>query len=210
MRRTAREGFIRAAALKPEVGGVKDMILQLDIEMNDRKAAELHARQVLRVNRKHALANYVLGSLRLEEGQYGEAEDFLRRSVDSKPIPAALNDLAEVLFRIKKLPEAEKYAREAVKADAKLYVAWATLGSVLLAQEKNLDEAEKCVNKAIEMFGDDHRIKITLARIFLKKGETERARTLIHQIKTHADKLPDFDKHELENVEREASSARLH
>lgn len=210
VRRVAREGFIRAASLKPEVGGVKDMILQLDIEMNDQKAAELHARQVLRVNRKHALANYVLGSLRLNEGQYGEAEDFLRRSVDAKPIPAALNDLAEVLFRIKKLPEAEKLARDAVKADPKLYVAWATLGTVLLAQEKDLNEAEQCVKKAIEMFGEDHRIKITLARIFLKKGEVERARTLIHQIKSNVDKLPDFDKHELENVEREASSAKLH
>jgi hypothetical protein len=32
--------------LRPDIAGVKDMILQLDIAMNDHENAELHARQV--------------------------------------------------------------------------------------------------------------------------------------------------------------------
>lgn len=206
--RAAREGFIRASMLRPDIPGVKDMILQLDIAMNDQDGAELHARQVLRVNRRHALANYVMGSLRLQEGSYGEAEDFLRRSVETAPSAAALNDLAEVLRRIRKYDDAEKFSRMAVEKSPELYVAWETLGATLLDLNKNLDEAERAVKKAMELYGDDLRIRITLARILLKKGEIERAREIIRQIKNRQGELTKFDQGELAKLAEEASSGR--
>jgi tetratricopeptide (TPR) repeat protein len=206
--RAAREGFIRAAMLRPDVPGVKDMILQLDIAMNDQASAELHSRQVLRSNRKHALANYVMGSLRLQEGSYGEAEDFLRRSVETGPSSAALNDLAEVLRRIRKYDEAEKFVRQAIKLNPDLYVAWETLGSVLLESNKDLNEAESCVRKAMELYQDDLRIRITLARVLLKKGEIERARETISKLKSRQSELSKFDQAELARLSDEASNAR--
>ncbi len=206
--RAAREGFIRASMLRPDIPGVKDMILQLDIAMNDQEAAELHARQVLRSNRKHALANYVMGSLRLQEGSYGEAEDFLRRSVDTSPSSAALNDLAEVLRRIRKYDEAEQFARQAIKLNPDLYVAWETLASVLVDANKNLDEAEKAVRKAMELYADDLRIRITLARVLLKKGEIERARETIRIVKSRQNELSKFDQAELARLSDEASVKR--
>ncbi len=206
--RAAREGFIRASMLRPDIPGVKDMILQLDIAMNDQENAELHARQVLRTNRKHPLANYVMGSLRLQEGSYGEAEDFLRRSVENNPSAAALNDLAEVLRRIRKFEEAEKFARAAVKLSPELYVAWETLGAVLLDANKDLDEAERAVRKAMELYTDDLRIRITLARILLKKGDVERAREAIRLLKSRASELTKFDQGELSRLADEASSGR--
>lgn len=206
--RTAREAFIRASMLRPDVAGVKDMILQLDIAMNDQENARLHARQVLRVNRKHALANYVMGSLRLQEGEYGEAEDFLRRSVDTSPGAFALNDLAEVLRRIRKYDEAERCARNAVKLDPGLYVAWETLAAILLEADKDVNEAEQAVRKAMEIFPDDLRIRITLARIQLKKGDIERARETIRQLKSRQGELTKFDQAQLAKVAEEASSGR--
>ncbi|MDD4019670.1 MAG: tetratricopeptide repeat protein [Kiritimatiellae bacterium] len=206
--RTAREGFIRASMLRPDIPGVKDMILQLDIAMNDQESAKLHARQVLRTNRKHALANYVMGSLRLQEGAYGEAEDFLRRSVEAKPSAAALNDLAEVLRRIRRFDDAEQQARAAIKLSPDLYVAWETLASVLLEADKNIDEAEKAVSKAISLFADDLRLRITFARILLKKGEIERARETIRQIKKRQGELSKFDQAELARLSEAASSGR--
>jgi len=207
-KKPAREAFIRASMLRPDIPGVKDMILQLDIAMNDQAAAELHARQVLRTNRKHALANYVMGSLRLQEGAYGEAEDFLRRSVETAPSAAALNDLAEVLHRIRKFDEAEKCAREAIKLSPELYVAWETLGSVLLESNKDLNEAERAVRKAMDLYKDDLRIQITLARIQLKKGEIELARGTIRQLKSRQGELSKFDQDELARLADQASAGR--
>ncbi len=204
--RAARENFIRASILRPEIAALKDMILQLDIAMNDQESAQLHARQVLRVNRKHALANYVMGSLRLQQGDYGEAEDFLRRSVDTNPSAAALNDLAEVLRRIKRYDDAEKFARLSIEKNKELYVAWETLGSILFEANKDLNEAEACVKKAMTIYSDDLRIKITLARIQLKKGDIEIARETIRQLRLHQSELPKFDAGELDKLDAQASA----
>jgi tetratricopeptide (TPR) repeat protein len=206
--RVARESFIRASLLRPDITGVKDMILQLDIEMNDQSAAELHARQVLRTNRKHALANYVMGSLRLQEGEYGEAEDFLRRSVEANPSSAALNDLAEVLRRIRKLDDAERFARESIKRNPDLYVAWETLGCVLLEANRNLEEAESAVNKALSLYKEDFRIKITLARIQHRRGNLEKARETLSEVKMHKDGLTKFDLEVMNQLSAEISKPR--
>ena len=194
--------------LRPDIVGVKDMILQLDMAMNDQKSAELHARQVLRTNRGHSLANYVMGSLRLQEGAYGEAEDFLRRSVESQPSAAALNDLAEVLRRIRKFDEAEKHVRAALATNPDLYVAWETLAVILLESGKNLDEAERAVRKSLELYQKDLRVQITLARILLQKGETERAREILHKVKSRQGELSPFDQAELNKLSEAASSGR--
>jgi tetratricopeptide (TPR) repeat protein len=176
--------------------------------MNDQSAAELHARQVLRTNRKHALANYVMGSLRLQEGEYGEAEDFLRRSVETNPGSAALNDLAEVLRRIKKLDDAERFARESIKMNPGLYVAWETLGCILVEANKNLDEAESAVNKALVLYKDDVRIKITLARIQYRRGNLEKARETLSQVKAHKNELTKFDSEVMNRLSAEISKPR--
>jgi tetratricopeptide (TPR) repeat protein len=194
--RVAREAFIRASMLRPDIPGVKDMILTLDIALNDEERAELHARQVLRTNRNHALANYVMGSLRLGDGKYGEAEDYLRRSVGVSATSAALNDLAEVLRRNRKLEEAETFARQAVQKNAELYVAWETLGSILM-ERGSLDEAEKAIDKSLALYGDDPRVKLTMARLQVRKGNLMRAREILLQVRKSQSELPAFDQQEL-------------
>ena len=210
----ARESLIRAAILRPEIEGVKDMILQLDMDMNDLETAERHARQILRANRNHALANYVLGSVRLREGAYGEAEDHLKRSVAAEDLPAALNDLAEVLRRIKRMDEAEAVARKATEKAPTLYIVWETLGAILLEANKNLDEAEQMVTKAIDLLnasdppGIDPRVQITLARIQFRKDDIESVRETVRQIKTHLDALSPYDKGVLAKLEADIASRR--
>ena len=213
LQRTAREAIVRAAELRPDVAGAKDLILQLDIAMNDHAAAERHARQILRANRHHALANYVLGAVRLQEGAYGEAEDHLRRSVRAEETPVALNDLAEALRRIKKLEEAEMFARKALEKAPRLYEAWDTLASTLADANKSLGEAEQMINTAIELLNsreppiNDPRLKITLARIQIKKGDIERAKGTLQQIRAQGgDALQKFDLEALKQLEDDIRS----
>ena len=127
-RRAARDALVSASAARPDITVVGDMILNLDISMDDGESAERHARSVLRQDRSHRLANYVMGSLRLKEGDYMMAETFLRNAVDTEhPIPAALNDLAEALRRLQRYDEAERFARQAFNVAPDLYVSWETL-----------------------------------------------------------------------------------
>ncbi|MBQ9432330.1 MAG: tetratricopeptide repeat protein [Kiritimatiellae bacterium] len=204
----AREAFITAAKLRPDLPDIKNRILQLDVVMNDRESAELHARQALRQNRKHPLANYIMGSCRLQEGEYDSAESFLRDSISEQPTPAALNDLAEVLRRQKKYEEAMHFAREALKLNDKLYATWETLGSIICEMDGDLNQAEEYVRKSIDLFDGDLRVKISLAKILIKKGELERARILIGQIKNRINELPPYDVEVLKILEQATAKGK--
>ena len=208
LQHAAREAYIQASILRPEMSAVNDRILQLDISMNDPESASLHARKVLRVNRKHYLANYVMGSIRLQEGECEAAEDFLRTSVTTTPTPAALNDLAEVLRRLNKLDDAERFARQAIKLNDTLYASWETLACVLLEKGGDLNEAEEAINHSLKLFDGDLRIKITQARILLKKGEVDRARVLIAQIKSRQGELAPFDVEALNKLSEQAQALK--
>ena len=147
-----------------------------------------------------------MGSLRLKEGDYSTAETFLRLSVEAdRPIAAAQNDLAEVLRRQQRYEEAEKFARAAVKNQEKLYVAWETLGAALLDQGKDLDEAEKCVEKAIKLSKteskiEDIRMQITLARVQIARGALDKARATLRTLRKRSSELSNYDRDQLETL----------
>ena len=74
---------------------------------------------------------------------------------------------------------------------------------------KNLDEAEQAVQKSMALYDKDLRIRITLARIQLKKGEIERARETIRLLKSRQSDLSKFDQEALAKLADEASSNRV-
>ena len=113
---------------------------------------------------------------------------------------------AETLRRLQRYDEAEGLARAAVKNQPELYVAWETLGSSLLDQKKNLDEAETCVKKAIDLLKknkkglDDIRMQITLARVQLARGDTGRARGTLRSLRSKQNELTSYDRKELDKL----------
>ena len=206
-RKAARDAFARAAKDRPDVQATQDLVLGLDIQLNDTVDAEFHAREILRRNRKAPLANYVMGSLALQKGNYTEAEMYLRRAADApKPVVLAQNDLAEVLRRAKRFEEAERYARLAIRTAPELYVAWETLGSILMDAGGDLNEAEQCVNKACELSKskdgkeEDVRMLVTLARVQVAKGDKTRANMTIRKVLGRIKELSDFEKGEFEEL----------
>ena len=215
-RKEARDALIVASKERPDVSTVSDMILNLDIQMNDTESAEKHARQVLRQNRQSKLANYVMGSIRLQREDYATAETFLRLSVaQDRPLASAQNDLAEALRRQKKYVEAEKAARDAVKNEPTLYVAWETLASILLDQNKKetVVEAEECVKKAIDLVKKispegDIRMLLTLARAQLAKGDMVHFNTTIRALNSKRNSLSPTDREALDEIQKSARGKR--
>ena len=208
-RKAARDMFAAAIKTRPDVQATQDIVLGLDISLNDTTDAEFHAKEVLRRNRKAPLANYVMGSLALQKGKYEEAEMFLRRACDTtRPVVLAQNDLAEVLRRTKRLEEAERYARLAVRTAPELYVAWETLGSILLDANGDLNEAEQCIVKACELSKsesgkeEDVRMLISLARVQIAKGDRQRANMTIRKVKGRVKELSEFERGEFEELSK--------
>ena len=208
-RREARDAFAAAAKARPGIAATQDLVLGLDISLDDKENAEQHAREVLRRNRNAPLANYVMGSLALGRGELSEAEMFLRKAANApQPVALALNDLAEILRRTKRYAEAETFARKAVKAAPGLYVAWETLGSVLMDQNRDFAEAESCIRKACELSKGkngreaDVRMLISLARVQLKAGDKQHAKVTVRKIQMRISELSDFEKREFEEVKK--------
>ena len=188
------------------VVSVGAMVLDLDYRLLDRESAERHALQILRQDAGHAFANWVMGSIRMGQGKMKEAETYLRTSVAApRPLAAAQNDLAEVLRQGGRLVEAEKYARKAKDTDPKLYVVWETLCATLLDQNKNLDEAEQCIQKAIALSeGKDLRMQLTLARVQLAKKDFVKARSTLRSLDVRRDELTNRDRTVLDELQKKA------
>lgn len=208
--RSARDAFIVASRENP-TAATSDMILGLDIQLNDTADAERQAVDTLDQNPEDPLANYVMGSLALQREKMDEAETYLRRSVaGERKVPLALNDLAEVLRRRRDFQAAESYARMAVETAPTLYVAWETLGSILMDAGKSLDEAEKCVQKACDLSKDsngrpaDVRMVIALARIQIKRGDILRAKVTLRSVQSRANELSEYEKREFEELRKSA------
>jgi tetratricopeptide (TPR) repeat protein len=173
--RNARLCYQRAAALRPDVQALTDVILMLDVSLGDQKAAEAHALSVLRQRPDHPYANFVIGSIRLEQGQYGNAETHLARcAAAAEPTLAALNNYAQVLCRIRKLEEAESVARRAVARASDRYEAWSTLAFVLASRDR-LDEASEAQAKARVLNASDARLLLVDGLIAVRRGNREAA-----------------------------------
>ena len=206
-RKDARDAFARAARQNPGVAATADIILSLDIALNDVADAERQAKDVLRRNRRAPLANYIMGSIALQRGDLNEAEAFLRRSVSVEPpIGLALNDYAEVLRRRGDFNEAERQARRAVDTAPGLYVAWETLGSILLDKNGSLDEAEQYIKKACDLSKDkdgketDVRMLVSLARVQIARGDTMRAKATARRVRGRISTLTEYERQEFEEL----------
>ncbi len=187
------------------VGG---MVLDMDRRLEDRESAERHAKQILRQDETHTFANWVMGSIRMSEEKLPEAERYMRASAGGKhPYAPAQNDLADILRRRGNLVEAEEFARAATKTAPDLYVVWETLASTLLDRGKNLEEAESCILKALELpeGKTDLRMQLTLARVQLAKKNFVEARKTLRALGKRREELPtDRDKATLDELIEQA------
>ena len=202
----ARDALDDAWRSRPTSVAVGKMVLDLDYRLLDRESAERHAKQILRLAGDHSFANWVMGSIRMNEGKNPEAEQYLRASAQAAhPLPAAQNDLAELLRRRGNLAEAEKFARAATKSDPNLYVAWETLSATLLDRGQDLDEAERCVRKALALpeGKEDHRMQLTLARVQIAKKDFAKARNALRVLDKRRAELEERDRAVLDELQRQ-------
>ena len=187
------------------VGG---MVLDMDSRLQDRESAERHAKQILRLDENHTFANWMMGSIRMGEEKLVEAERYLRAAAGGKhPYAPALNDLAEILRLQGNLAEAEEFARAATKASPDLYVVWETLASTLLDRGKDLDEAESCIQKALEFPAGkaDPRMQLTLVRVQIAKKNFAEARKTLRALDKRREELTsDHDRATLDELMEQA------
>ncbi len=146
----ARRRFREALQTRPGDVALLERVLRVEMACGEPGAAYEYAQQLLRFDAGNALGNHVIGIRELNMGHLDLAEDALRRSLETRETPEVMNDLAWVLFERGRLEEAERYARAAVAAAPRLFLAFATRG-VILRRRGDLAGADQALDEALSL-----------------------------------------------------------
>ena len=204
----ARKRFQRAFIIRPDVVALREVIFRLDVALGDRQAAEAHAIEILRADPKHPLANFFMGSVALEEGEYGQAEEYLKRAAAApEPTVEALNNYAQLLCRIRRTDEAVKVARRSAQLAPERYEVWSTL-AYILQDSGDLQEASRALVRASGLNKSDKRLFIIDGLIALKKGDMVSVKRAVDAIESEEADLPVTDRRDLQKLKDALSESR--
>ena len=198
---TARRQFERALTAHIADERVLRALVQLDLRERKPDLAERHARSLLAVNPRDALAFYMLGSIQLDRGDFDMAEASLRSSIRQKKTPLALNDLSWLMARKGKFEEAETLAREAVAVGDKVSSFWDTLGVALLRTGK-YEEAEGALRKALGLGTTSPATDLHMAELQILRGNPEEARSFLRKAENAQQRLSHEDREQLDVIRR--------
>lgn len=197
--RNALSCFQRAALFRPDVQALQDVMLMLVTAMEDQSAAEARALTILRLRPEHAFANFVIGSIRLEQCQYGDAEMYLRRSTEGVTSTiAARNNYAQLLCRMRKLDEAEHVIQKDTENNPDRYEVWSTF-ALIMAVGNKLDAATAAMSKAHALNNTDFRLYFVDGMIAVKRGDLTAAEKALAAIGPE-NKFSTSDRHDLASL----------
>lgn len=185
----ARRQYRRAYAIRPNVRGLMELILDFDRRLDDRPAAEADALALLREDTRHPYANFIVGSQRLEDGEVESAVKYFRVAVEGteRPDMALLNNYAEALIRTGKPDLAKQTALRCVQLEAANYAVWGTY-ALCLARGGEAAKAKTALAKAQELADaaknvPDPRMGLVGIWIALEEGDRPEAKRQYEALK---------------------------
>lgn len=185
----AREFLEGVLARQPGNRQALDMVLRIDLSGRRMDKAETHAEQMLRLDPRHAFANYVMGTIMYNRGQYALAEQFIRVSLLRDEDPRALNDLAWLLQQRGADEEALRMIEKSLQIDNRNPSSWDTYG-VILIKLGRLQDAEEAVSLALSQEPGNPGYVLHMAQILEKKNLPDKALELIQPLMNREADIP--------------------
>lgn len=192
----ARTSLHRALELNRYLEKAHEDILRIDDELGIPSFAIEDAKECLRRDRNHPLANYLLGMARYHEGKYALARDLFETSLRSKENACALAGLGAVCLEEKNFKDAEEYLKRSYGLDPKRSFTVYTYVHLLLASDR-LDEAEKMLGGALSAAPQDLRLKAVRLELDAARGRMQKAYDLMKEIRPDANRLPPYEQRAL-------------
>ncbi|MCX6995892.1 MAG: tetratricopeptide repeat protein [Kiritimatiellaeota bacterium] len=184
----ARARLDQVLQLDPQYTTALGLLLELDCVERQPARAEQYATRLLALDPHHELANMVLSSRYLREGDYARAEAALRIAVAAERHPSVLNNLAWALLRQGRADEALPLAQEAVLRDPQLALAWDTLAAIRIARSA-WDEAAAATTRAVALAPDNPSILLHQAQVEAQFGRREAAAEILARVAARASTL---------------------
>ncbi len=166
--------FRHALDVSPGLEAAADQLLQASLRSGDPHLIETDAQAVLASMPSNVLAHALMGSMKLRQRRFTDAEHHLQASMAETPTAGASNDLAE-LYRLQgRLADAEQFARKAIRLDPCLHQAWDTLGCIM-AEMGRLSDADTAFQCETKLHPESANGFLALADVWLKQGRQKEA-----------------------------------
>ncbi len=166
-----------------------DLALYLDVAELRRDEALEKVRRILAMDAGHGFANYVLGSIRLADGDFAAAETAFRMALQRVSTPEIHNDLAYALAGRNRLEDAIESARIAVNLNPDYANGWDTLGE-MLRRAGRAKEAETAARKAVALSPENPVFRWNLARTLEADGRADEAAPIWEALRAQRNDLP--------------------
>lgn len=134
-----------------------------------------HVQKAISIHPDFFQAQFLLGTIYMDETQWTKAEDALRHAlkVDPKAVIAMVS-LGEVYRRLKKYEEAQKLLQEAIKIDNSSWEAHYTLGRVYW-ELKDITKAGLHIARTLELQPNLADAHLLAGNIFIRSGLPQNA-----------------------------------
>lgn len=156
----ARNHYRRAYAVRPNVRGLLELMLDFNRRLGEKADAEADALAILRENPNHPFANFIVGSQRLEDGHVETAIKYFRVAVEDGENPSVdlVNNYADALARTPNTKLAKEMGLRAVQMAKESYGTWGTY-ALTLARGGEPEKAKSTLAKARTLpGGNDPRL----------------------------------------------------
>ncbi len=149
----ARNNYYQARAIRPNVKGILVLILDIDRRLADKNAAERDALTLLREDPRNPVANFIIGSQRLKDGDVNAAIIYFKNAIEGNDHPPAdvVTNYADALSRTNQYELACSMGKLATELAPKSYITWSTY-ALTLARSKQVAEAKAALAQAHEAF----------------------------------------------------------
>lgn len=203
----ARKHYRRAYAVRSNVRGILEIILNIDRRLEDKTSAEVDALAILRDEPTHGYANFIVGSQRLEDAHIGAAIKYLKAAVEGNENPTVdlINNYADALSRTDDTALAKDVALRAVRLAPRSYATWGTLA---LAQARcgDLEGAKNALSKSRGLpGGDDSHLFMVDFWIAVAKGDRDAAARALENfrrpLEAASDELKPLDAYDIRVAE---------
>lgn len=149
----ARKQYRRAYAIRPNVRGLLEQILEFDRRLEDKTSAEADALAILREDTRHPFANFIVGSQRLEDGHVDASIKYFRLAVEGmeKPTLDLVNNYADALARTEQADLAKQMGLKTVQLAPESWASWGTY-ALTLVRGGEAEKAKTALAKSRELF----------------------------------------------------------
>lgn len=200
----ARAAFAKALDLNPRLPEIQRELLEMDAVLEVPAFMEYDAKKVLIEDPENALANGLMGQVRLKRNQLDLAQDYFVRSLKAKTTDLALCGLAETLLLQNNAKLAEAYIKRAMEINPNSIKTLHVKTKIELTLNKT-EEAAKSFSRVLKNKPDDINVRLTLIRLMIQQGKLEDAAMHVSNMLEREDYLPRPVAQQLRSLARQLS-----